>query len=123
MTSVVSDLGTREAIERFNDAVERKDVGALRAAITEDCVFESPGAPDGKRYVGSSMVGVFATFFALDGEGPFEVEEMFTAGDRAVVRWSHPWEHADGEHGHVRGVDLFLVRDGRVAEKLSYVKG
>lgn len=25
--------------------------------------------------------------------------------------------------GHVRGVDLFAVRDGRVAEKLSYVKG
>ena len=25
--------------------------------------------------------------------------------------------------GHVRGVDLFTVRDGRVAEKLSYVKG
>lgn len=82
MTSVASDLGTRDAIERFKDAVDRKDLEALRA-----------------------------------------VEEIFTAGDRAVVRWSHPWEHADGEHGHVRGVDLFLVRDGRVAEKLSYVKG
>jgi hypothetical protein len=25
--------------------------------------------------------------------------------------------------GHVRGVDVFAVRDGLVAEKLSYVKG
>jgi len=25
--------------------------------------------------------------------------------------------------GHVRGVDVFRVRDGRVAEKLCYVKG
>jgi ketosteroid isomerase-like protein len=123
MTSVASAVETREAIERFNDAVERRDVEALRAAITEDCVFESPAPPDGRRYVGGSMVEVFARFFALDGEGPFEVEEIFTAGDRAVVRWSHPWEHADGEHGHVRGVDVFLVRNGRVAEKLSYVKG
>ena len=123
MTSVASDLGTREAIDRFNDAVDRRDVEALRAAITEDCVFESPAPPDGKQYVGSSMVEVFAQFFALEGEGPFEVEEIFTAGDRAVVRWSHPWEHADGKHGHIRGVDLFLVRDGRFAEKLSYVKG
>jgi hypothetical protein len=25
--------------------------------------------------------------------------------------------------GHVRGVDVMQLRDGRVAEKLSYVKG
>jgi hypothetical protein len=25
--------------------------------------------------------------------------------------------------GHVRGVDIFLVRGGKVAEKLAYVKG
>ncbi|MBS1243923.1 MAG: hypothetical protein H6R41_460, partial [Deltaproteobacteria bacterium] len=24
---------------------------------------------------------------------------------------------------HIRGVDVFRVRDGKVAEKLSYVKG
>lgn len=123
MTSLATDVGTREAIDRFNDAVDRKDVAALRDAITEDCVFDSPAPPDGKKYVGNAMVDVFARFFALDGEGPFEVEEILIAGDRAVVRWLHPWEHADGERGHVRGVDVFLVRGGRVAEKLSYVKG
>ena len=35
-----------------------------------------------------------------------------------VTRWRY---YFDG--GHVRGVDVFTVRDGRVAEKLSYVKG
>lgn len=123
MTTVASDPGTREAVERFNDAVHRHDAEALRAALTEDCVFESPAPPDGKRYVGDAMVDVFTRFFELEGEGPFEVEELFVAGDRAVVRWMHPWEHADGERGHVRGVDVFRVRDGRIAEKLSYVKG
>jgi len=29
----------------------------------------------------------------------------------------------DGTRGHVRGVDVFRVRAGLVAEKLSYVKG
>jgi len=33
------------------------------------------------------------------------------------------WENADGTRGHIRGVDLFRVQDGKVAEKLSYVKG
>jgi hypothetical protein len=40
------------------------------------------------------------------------------AGDRAVVRWRF-----DSGSGHIRGIDLFRVREGKVAEKLSYVKG
>jgi hypothetical protein len=47
---------------------------------------------------------------------------MFAAGDRCVVRWIYHWIR-EGREGHVRGVDLFTVRNGRVAEKLSYVKG
>ncbi len=121
--AVDAETQTREAVERFNDAVDGHDVEALRAAITDDCVFESPGVPEGKRYVGPAIVDIFAKVFAIEGEGPFEVEEIFTAGDRAVVRWLHTWDHANGDKGHVRGVDLFRVRDGRIAEKLSYVKG
>ena len=39
-------------------------------------------------------------------------------GRPVVVRWRYTW----GD-GHVRGVDVFTVRDGLVAEKLAYVKG
>jgi len=42
----------------------------------------------------------------------------FGAGDRVVQRWCYSWAG-----GHVRGVDLFRVGDGKVTEKLSYVKG
>ena len=45
-------------------------------------------------------------------------EEVVVADGRVVVRWRY-----DFGGGHVRGVDLFTVRDGLVAEKLSYVKG
>jgi SnoaL-like domain len=48
----------------------------------------------------------------------FETEEMIDAGDRVVVRWRYSWGS-----GHVRGIDVFTVRDGLVAQKLSYVKG
>ena len=50
----------------------------------------------------------------------FETEEIFATGDRALVRWVFHWDDADG---HVRGVDVMRVRDGKVAEKLAYVKG
>ena len=53
-----------------------------------------------------------------DGNTRFEPEEIFGAGDRVVQRWLYTW---DG--GHVRGVDVFRIRDGKIAEKLSYVKG
>ena len=60
-------------------------------------------------------------FFGSTASPRFETEEIFAAGDRVVARWRFSWGGADG--GHVRGVDIFKVRDGKVAEKLSYVKG
>jgi hypothetical protein len=39
------------------------------------------------------------------------------------MRWRHRWIDQAGTPAHVRGVDLFRVRDGKVVEKLSYVKG
>jgi hypothetical protein len=38
------------------------------------------------------------------------------------VRWRYTWKNSADE-GHVCGVDVFRVRGGKVAEKLSYVKG
>jgi hypothetical protein len=53
-----------------------------------------------------------------DVSAHFDGEELIIGGDRAVQCWTYRW--ADG---HVRGVDVFRIRDGKVAEKLSYVKG
>jgi ketosteroid isomerase-like protein len=57
-------------------------------------------------------------FFTESRNAHFDVEELITAGDRALVLWRYSW--ADG---HVRGADVMRVRDGRVAESLAYVKG
>ena len=111
---------TLAAIERFSVAFNRKDVDGVMAAMTEDCVFENTGpAPDGERYVGAAAVREFwKEFFQSNPRANFVTEEQFTAGDRCVVRWRYEWGS-----GHVRGVDVFRVSDGRVAEKLCYVKG
>ena len=47
-----------------------------------------------------------------------ETEEQIACGDRVVACWLYRWPV-----GHVRGIDLYRVRDGLVAEKRSYVKG
>jgi len=60
--------------------------------------------------------------FRRSPQARFETEEIFAAGDRCVVQWTYHWVK-EGKPGHVRGVDIFRVRDGKLAEKLSYVKG
>ena len=116
---------TMDAVERFNEAFALHDVSAVMKAMTEDCVFENTfPAPDGKRYEGRDAVrGFWEDFFRSSPTAEFDVEEMFAQDDRCVVRWLYRWKDADGKPGHVRGVDIYRVRDGKVAEKLSYVKG
>jgi hypothetical protein len=39
------------------------------------------------------------------------------------MRWRYEWVDAEGLPGHVRGIDIFQVKNGLISEKLSYVKG
>jgi ketosteroid isomerase-like protein len=116
---------TLAAIERFNEAFSRHDVDAIMACMTDDCIFESTAPPpDGLRVDGQAAVRAFwQDFFAASPRAAFESEDQFAAGDRCTLRWIYRWIDAEGNPGHVRGVDVFRVRDGKVAEKLSYVKG
>ena len=113
---------TADAVERFNEAFNRHDVDAVMACMTADCVFENTfPAPDGERFEGAAAVrGFWERFFRSTPAARFETEELFASGDRCVVRWLFRW---DDTGGHVRGVDVMRVRDGKVAEKLAYVKG
>jgi ketosteroid isomerase-like protein len=97
----------------------------MLACLTEDTVFENTDpAPDGTRFEGRAAVRSFWEQF-LEGSSAarIEAEEIFAAGDRCVLRWIYTWEDARGVEGHIRGVDLYRVRGGLIAEKLSYVKG
>jgi ketosteroid isomerase-like protein len=120
----VNEAATLEAVHAFNEAFNRHDVDAVMEAMTEDCVFDSTRPPpDGERIVGQAAVRAFwEQFFARSPSARFETEEIFASGDRCVVRWAYHWVK-DDKPGHIRGVDVFRVRDGKVAEKLSYVKG
>lgn len=112
------------AVARFNEAFGRLDVDAVMAAMTDDCVFESTSPPDGARYEGAAAVrAAWSAFFTSSPTAHFDAEEIWAAGDRVVVTWRYSWTADDATTGSVRGVDLIRVRDGRVAEKRSYVKG
>ena len=116
---------TLTTIERFNEAFNRHDVDAVMALMTDDCVFENTSPPpDGDRYEGQAAVrGFWERLFRSTPDARFTLEEIFAAGDRCAQCWRYDFTGSDGRPGHIRGVDIMRVRDGKVAEKLSYVKG
>jgi ketosteroid isomerase-like protein len=115
---------TREVIDRFNQAFNSHDADALASLLTDDTVFEDTSpAPDGQRIEGkTNVVAFWRTWFARNPDARFEAEDVIVSGDRAVVRWVYR-KMRNGQPWHIRGVDVFTVRDGKVSAKLAYVKG
>jgi ketosteroid isomerase-like protein len=117
--------GAMRVVLAFNEAFNRHDVAGMMRLCSDDSVFENTyPAPDGTTYNGKAAVAQFwQEFFRESPQAHIDVEEIFGVATRCVMRWRYSWVDTAGAGGHVRGVDLFTVRDGLIAEKLSYVKG
>jgi ketosteroid isomerase-like protein len=117
--------GPIDVVHAFNDALNRGDVTGMMACLTDDSVFENTyPSPDGDRLEGEQAIRRFwEEFFRGSLEPHIEIEEMFAAGDRCVMRWTYRWLEQSGADRHIRGVDVYRIREGKIAEKLSYVKG
>jgi len=118
------DQSTRATIDAFNAAFNRHDADALAQFLTDDTVFEDTSpAPDGRRVEGKAAVVEFwRGWFTRNPDAGFDAEEMIVSGNRATVLWVYH-KVRNGQPWHIRGVDVFTVRDGKVAAKLAYVKG
>jgi ketosteroid isomerase-like protein len=125
MQSDATSATTQAIVDQFNEAFNRHAVDAVMALMTADCLFENTyPPPDGERHEGQAAVRAFwEELFAATPTARFEAEEIVAHGDRCTVRWRYTWVDSAGQRGHIRGIDLFRVRDGKIAEKLSYVKG
>ncbi len=102
----------------FAAAWDAHDLEATLALVTDDCIFESARPEvNGDRVQGrEALRSTWGPSFVAGG-GTMEVEETFAAGDRVV----QCWRFVAGTQV-VRGVDVLRVRDGKICEKLGYVK-
>jgi ketosteroid isomerase-like protein len=121
------NMNTKESLEivnKFNEAFNSHDVDQIMSLMTGDCIFENTRpSPDGERFEGQIAIRkVWEEMFIRSPKARFVTEEIFAFGDRCIVRWIYHWIK-EGKEGHVRGVDIIRVRDGKIAEKFSYVKG
>jgi glutathione S-transferase len=106
---------TRAVIDRFNDVFQRHDTSALDALVADSCVIENT---DGHAYRGKSACIALWGQIADDPQVGFVLEEVETAGDRALVSWTL---RKDGVPA-ARGVNLMRVKDGRIVHARGYAK-
>jgi len=114
-----------DPVLRFHAALNARQLDVMLGLLTEDTVFENTvPPPDGTRYEGiEAVAGFWQEFFNASVSSRFDIEEIFAAGERVVMRWVYHWASPDETAGHIRGMDVYQVVNGKIAEKLSYVKG
>jgi|SRR5581483_11967886 len=107
-----------EVVTAFGAACNAHDLDAALSLCADEVVFEGTTPPDGEHVVGKADLRTVWEPIFENSAAHVEVEETIVSGDRVVQRCLYSW----GD-GHVRAVDLYRVESGRIAEKLSYVKG
>jgi hypothetical protein len=111
---------TAEIMRRFNDVFLRHDPSALKQLVAENCVIEKIApTSDGDRCVGGDACIALWQGIATEPGTHFDLEEVFAAGDRGIIRWRY-WS---GDGQSTRGVNLMRVSGGRIVEAMGYVKG
>jgi ketosteroid isomerase-like protein len=114
---------TLAVVTRFEKAFSPLDVDALMADMTDDCVFEhvAPEAVSFGRHEGQAAVR--AVWASMPEHFPgltMEILDIFAAGDRAACRYVMRWKGPDGSPVAMHGADIFTIRNGKIAEKLTY---
>jgi ketosteroid isomerase-like protein len=111
---------------RFARAWEEKDFEGLADCVTPDFVWHLPVGPD--EPFGRSLRGpdAFRVEFAeRERQGAklrFELDEPLVYGDTFLLYYTIHGAYAGGETCSYRGLDIFTVREGRIASKDAYWK-
>ena len=113
---------TADVIRRFNDAFQRHDPAAFATLVADHCIIENTNpAPEGSRHVGKAACLAVWEGLAAASDTQFDEEEVFVAGERAIIRWRYRW--GEDLRESVRGVNLMRVSAGQIVEAMGYVKG
>ncbi len=109
----------------FNEAFNHRDIQGMMQLISKDCIFESADpAPDGTMYAGEEAITCYwQDQFRQSPQTHIDIEEIFSTGFRCIMRWKSNWVDPVGTNMHIRGVDIFKVKDGSICEQFSYAKG
>jgi steroid delta-isomerase-like uncharacterized protein len=114
----VSD-DTQRTIDAYNAAWNRQDLDAVASHHADDVVFENHTAgekAEGAAAVREHIGGIFERWPDLRFDG----RRLYVADDFAVSEWTASATTPDGRRIEWDGVDVFPVRDGKIARKDVY---
>jgi steroid delta-isomerase-like uncharacterized protein len=106
----------------FEEFCNQRRAEVADELIADDYVSHGPQAPPAEGPNGvRARVGLYQD--AVDGH--WEVEEMFSAGDRVVARWTGTGTHRGelmgidptGKSIEVDAISVFRMADGKIAEE------
>ena len=102
-----TDPATIGIVQRYNESFNQGEVDGVMAAMTGDCVVETPiPPPDGSRFQGQEAVRALRRDFIQSTSNiEFATEDMFASGDWCLVPWLFTRVGQDGQSSRVRSVD------------------
>jgi steroid delta-isomerase-like uncharacterized protein len=119
----MSQENNKAIVRRFyNEVLNQRNAGLLDELAVEDYVEHDPfpGMGDGREQLKARVNGFFHGFNPLH----FTIEDVIAEGDKVVVRWKNAGKDVGGFMGipatgkdfSIAGIDIHLVRDGKLAE-------
>lgn len=119
-------VAVMDLMKRFGRAFNKANVDGILDCVTDDFEWRlasGPDAPDGRVARGREAVReALAERDAALGAVRFSEAEVAMAGDRVLGTFRVTGTYADGTPLDLRGVDIYTLRDGRIATKDSYWK-
>ena len=109
-------------VERLRDAMNLHDPGRLSSLLAENYQSSQPVHP-GRGFGGSAQV-LENWSSVFEGVPDFRSELVASSvdGDTEWAEWHWHGHHADGSAFAMRGVTIFVVRDGLVTEGRLYME-
>ena len=111
-------MNVADLVERYNDAWNRQDLDTIHELHDPDVVFHNHTADE--RAAGAEPVRAhIAEIFRNNPTLRFTTRSLQTGDDFAVCEWTANVER-DGRTLEWEGVDVFPIRNGRIARKDVY---
>ncbi len=127
MSAADNERIARAWLEAFN----ARDWAAHAELMTEDVVMEIPGT--GERYEGREAVSAGErAWLEAFADGRLDIDHLAVAGDVVVAEYTGTGTHtgplrgpdgeipATGRHGSLKLCDVYVIRDGKIAEVREY---
>lgn len=122
----MSDSDIMDLLRRFGKAFNSGDVETILDCVTEDfewIMAEGPIPPDGRIVRGKTELSESLAHRAKQiPDIRFSETEVFGAADRVVGTFRARGRYTSGKVLDVRGCDIYVIRDGKIAQKNSFWK-